>query len=45
VKERAKIINCYKQTQTTNSTMENEIKTKQNKGNTQTLKQDNKHEN
>ena len=48
-KERAKIIKCYKQTQTTKQQdgAQNKNKTKQvtNKANKQTLRQDNKQEN
>jgi len=49
VKERAKIIKCYKQTQTTKqqdgAQNKNKIKQVTSKANKQTLRQDNKHEN
>ena len=49
VKEREKIIKCYKQRQTTKQQdrkqNKNKTKTQTNKGSKQTLKQDNKHAN
>jgi len=45
VKERARIIKCHKQTQTTKQQDGKGNKNKTNKGKKQTLKRDNKHAN